>query len=535
MPIIENPILRGFNPDPSILRVGDDYYIATSTFEWFPGVRIHHSRDLANWRLIGHALTRKSQLDLTGVPDSGGIWAPSLSYDAGKFYLIYTIMRTFGMGKPFKDMHNYLVTADRIDGAWTEPIFLNSSGFDPSLFHDTDGRKWLVNIEWDYRQKNGHHRFQGILLQEYSETEQRLIGEARNILKKDTLIEGPNLYKKDGFYYLMLAEGGTGWEHSISMARSKSIAGPYELDPQEKVLTARDDETVELQKAGHGELVETPTGEWYLAHLAGRPVGESRRCILGRETCLQKVTWNEEGWLRLESGGIHPLTHVPAPDSLSAKVWEEEPPRDDFDKETLSLHWDSLRVPVNESWLTLKERQGFLRLRGRETLHSLFEQSLIAKRLPSFVCTAETGLEFAPAHYNQSAGLICWYNTRIYYYLRVSHDENLGKVLGITLTDNGVYEELSESRIVINDWERIRLRAEINRENLQFFAASDAANWQPIGTSLDMTKISDDYGNNLHFTGAFVGICAQDLNGTRLNADFDYFEMTADPLKKLED
>ncbi len=526
MRFIENPILRGFNPDPSILRVGDDYYIATSTFEWFPGVRIHHSRDLVNWRLIGHVLTRKSQLDLTGVPNSGGIWAPSLSYSDGKFYLIYTIVRTWEPGQPFKDMHNYLVTTDKIDGEWSEPTFLNSSGFDAALFHDDDGRKWLLNIEWDYRQKNGHQRFQGILLQEYSEKEQRLVGERRNIFKKDILIEGPNLYKHNGYYYLMLAEGGTGWEHSISMARSKSLFGPYEVDPQPKILTSRDDKTLELQKAGHGELVETQNGNWYLVHLCSRPIGQQRSCILGRETALQKVYWNDEGWLRLEKVGNYPEVRVCAPDYLSETIWDQEPARDDFDDQTLGLQWNSLRVPIDESWLSLSERKGWLRLCGRESQHSLHTQSLVARRLTNFVCLVETTLEFSPENYNQAAGLVIWYNSKMHFYLRVSQDEQEGKVLGITLTDNGVYRELTEDQIAINDWKKIYLRAEINYEDLQFSASSDGKNWQQIGGIMDMNKLSDDYGDNLNFTGTFAGLCAQDLNGTRIQADFDYFHIT---------
>lgn len=523
MSLIKNPIIKGFNPDPSIVRVGDDYYIATSTFEWFPGVQIHHSRDLVNWRLIGQSLTRKSQLDLTGVPNSGGIWAPSLSYSNGKFYLIYTIVRTWGMGQPFKDMHNYLVTSESIDGDWSEPIFLNSSGFDASLFHDPDGRKWIVNMEWNYRPN--HSRFAGILLQEYSETEQKLVGKPQNILKKDILIEGPNLYKHNDYYYLVLAEGGTGWEHSISMARSKSITGPYELDPQEKVMTSRDDQTLELQKAGHGELVQTQNCEWYLVHLCSRPVGKQKSCILGRETALQKVYWNDEGWLRLEQGGIHPAVEVSAPDYLTETVWEKEPERDEFDSEKLSQSWASLRVVMDESWLSLKERKGWLRLKGRESLHSLHEQSLVARRLTDFVQRVETCLEFSPDNYNQSAGLIIWYNTKIHFYLRVSHDENLGRILGITLTDNGVYQELESGQIAINDWAKIFLRAEINYEKLQFSASPDGEDWQKIGEILDMNKLADDYANNLFFTGTFVGLCVQDLNGTGKSADFDYFEM----------
>jgi len=519
---IHNPVLRGFYPDPSVLRVGDDYYIANSTFEWFPGVPIHHSKDLVHWRLIGHALTRRSQLDLVGVGDSGGIWAPSLSYHDGQFWLIYTIVRT-RVGN-FKDVHNYVVTAPDILGPWSEPTYLNSSGFDPSLFHDDDGRKWLVNVLWDFRKDRS--RFAGILLQEYDPNVRKLVGPIRNILAKKLLTEGPNLYKHNGYYYLMLAEGGTGWTHGISMARAKAIAGPYEVDPQESVLTARNDESIELQKAGHGELVQTRSGEWYLVHLCSRPVGKARRCVLGRETALQQVVWSDESWLRLASGGTRPQVEVPAPKGLAPHPWPAEAQRDDFDSTKLGPNWSSLRVPIEDDWLTLTERPGWLRLRGRESQFSLFEQSLVARRLQDFRCTVQTCVEFEPTHFTQMAGLICWYDTKTHYYLRITYDERLGKVLGIILADDGKYDELTGSQIVISGWKRCHLRAVIDHERLQFSASADGQQWQPIGAVLDSTKLSDDYGQGLHFTGALIGLCAQDLGGTRATADFDYFDMT---------
>jgi Beta-xylosidase len=523
MSLIQNPIIPGFHPDPSICRVGDDYYIANSTFEWFPGVPIHHSKDLVNWRLIGHALTRQSQLDLRGVVDSGGVWAPSLSHHDGQFWLIYTNVRTCGMGRPFKDVKIFLATAPDILGPWSEPIELNSIGFDPSLFHDDDGRKWLVNMMWDFRKSRP--RFAGIVVQEYDHKTRKLVGPMTNVLAKNVLTEGPNIYKRNGFYYLMLAEGGTGWNHGISMARSRSITGPYELDPQASVLTARDDARLALQKAGHGELVETPSGEWYLAHLASRPLGEGdqRRCILGREPCIQKVMWSADGWLRLTHGGAHPQVEVPPPEDLPETPWPALPKRDDFDSEKLDASWSSLRVPVNESWLSLKERPGWLRLRGRDSLHSLFEQSLIAKRVQHFRFTAETCLEFAPTHFTQMAGLICHYETRQHYYLRVTHDESRGRVLGIVQTDAGNYDELGGD-IAISDWPRCHLRATVDLAQLQFSASPDGRNWQNIGPVLDASKLSDDYGGALRFTGAMVGLCAQDVGGTRAVADFDYFD-----------
>jgi xylan 1,4-beta-xylosidase len=230
--------------------------------------------------------------------------------------------------------------------------------------------------------------------------------------------------------------------------------------------------------------------------------------------------------LRLAAGGTDPQVVVPAPHELPETIWPDLPDRDDFDGKILDVNWSSLRTPVDESWLTLGERPGWLRLRGRDSLFSLFEQSLVARRLPAFHVVAETCLEFDPTTFNQMAGLICWYDTKTHYYLRVTHDETKGKVLGIILTDDGTYDELIDSQISIGDWNLCYLRAEINRESLVFSASPDGVNWQGIGPVLDASKLSDDYGKNtLHFTGAFIGLCAQDLAGTKAIADFDYFVM----------
>lgn len=523
--MIENPVLRGFNPDPSFVRVGDDYYIATSTFEWFGGVQLHHSRDLVHWRLLGQALTRASQLDLRGVGDSSGVWAPSLSHHDGQFWLIYTNVRSSGNGRPFKDVGIYLVTAPDIQGPWSDPVVLNSIGFDPSLFHDDDGRKYLLNMIWDFR-KTGVARFAGIVLQEYDHAQRKLVGPMHKLLQKEVLCEGPNLYKKDGWYYLMMAEGGTNWNHGISMARSRSLTGPYELDPQEAVITSRYNSGNPLQKAGHGELIQTPSGEWWLAHLAARPVGKDRRCILGRETCLQRGVWSADGWLRLAHGGMEPALNVTPPAELKPHPWPALPARDDFEASELSPHWSSLRIPVEENWLSLKERPGWLRLRGRESLHSYFYQSFLGRRMQTMRARAETRLDFAPDHYTQMAGLACWYDARTHYYLRVTHDENSGRVLGILQSDDGAFSEVKEAHTAIGEWTGIYLRAELDREQLQFFASPDGAGWRKIGPVLDATRLSDDYGPVSHFTGAFFGLCAHDVGGTRQSADFDYFELS---------
>ncbi|MBL9200909.1 MAG: glycoside hydrolase family 43 protein, partial [Opitutaceae bacterium] len=308
-PMIRNPILPGFNPDPSIVRVGDDYYIATSTFEWFPGVQIHHSRDLVHWRLLSRPLTRPSQLNMLGDPDSCGVWAPCLTYADGLFWLIYTDVKRYGRtsvggasGASLRDFHNYLVTCPTIDGEWSDPVYLNSSGFDPSLFHDASGKKYLLNQLWDHRP--GKNRFNGIVLQEYSIKERKLIGERKNIFAGTPIwfTEGPHLYQRDGWYHLITAEGGTGWGHAVTMARSRSLFGPYELHPDTYVLTARHRPDAALQRTGHADLVETQNGEIYMVYLCGRPLPNRGRCTLGRETAIQKMSWGADGWLRTLDG-----------------------------------------------------------------------------------------------------------------------------------------------------------------------------------------------------------------------------------------
>lgn len=518
MKLIHNPILAGFNPDPSILRVGDDYYIATSTFEWFPGIQIHHSKDLIHWQLITRPLNRITQLNMVGVPNSGGIWAPCLSYSDGHYFLIYTITKSFN--GVFQDGHNYLVTAPDIYGPWSEPVYLNSSGFDPSLFHDDDERKWLVNMAWDHRQI-----FRGILLQEYSPQEKKLVGPITNIFNGTVLgiTEGPHLYKRNGCYYLITAEGGTELGHAVTVARSKILSGPYEIDPENPVLTSRDSFTTELKKAGHASIVETQNGEWYMVHLCGRPLPSKGRCILGRETCIQKIVWNSDGWLRLESGGHNPQTNVQAPD-LPEYSFSPQPIRDHFDSENLNIHFQTLRVPLGENDFSLKKRHGFLRLHGSESLCSLHHQVLIARRQQAFCYTASTCLEFEPENFQQMAGLICFYNTNNFYYLRVSRDEIAGKCLNIIVNNRNSFSEPLDREISIEGWRQCYLRVVVNYERLQYHYSDNELDWKPIGPVLDASMLSDENCIGSGFTGAFVGLCCQDSSGRRKYADFDFFE-----------
>ncbi len=529
--MIRNPILPGFNPDPSIVRVGDDYYIATSTFEWYPGVQIHHSRDLIHWRLITRPLRRPAQLDMRGAPDSCGVWAPCLTYDNGLFYLIYTDVKRYGRttvggasGASLRDFHNYMVTCPTIDGEWSDPIYLNSSGFDPSLFHDDDGRKYLVNMLWDHRP--GRVRFAGIVLQEYDPVARGLTGERQVIFESTSLgmAEGPHLYKRDGWYYLITAEGGTGWNHAVTMARSRTLTGPYELHPETHILSSRLRPDSPLQRAGHGDLVEARDGTPMLVYLCGRPLPNRGRCVLGRETAIQPMRWDEDGWLRTLDGQGLPLLIAESPEPVGEAV---EAPPVDFNGPALPIDFQWLRSPYPETLFSLSDRPGHLRLYGRETLGSLFEQALVARRQQAFCYSVETVLDYQPRHYQQASGLVCYYNGSKYHYLHVSHDEQVGRHVRVmsALPDSTTSDAFSALFPVADG--PIHLRAEVDYERLRFaFRLAADTDWTWIDGHFDASILSDEatVPGAPNFTGAFVGMACQDTSGEGLPADFATFD-----------
>jgi xylan 1,4-beta-xylosidase len=542
---VPNPVLPGFHPDPSILRVGTDYFLATSSFEYFPGVPLFHSRDLAHWTPIGHVLTRKSQLDLRGVIDSGGLWAPSLSHHNGRFYLTVCHVTTrFG---PFKDMTVLLFSADDPRGPWSDPITLPSWGFDPSLFHEGD-HSYLLNIQWDPRK--GHQRFGGIHLQQVNLRTGAPIGERTLLWQKPLLMEGPNLYSrphpKTGkpVYYLMVAEGGTSWNHAISLARSDSLRGPYTPDPNGPLITSRHAPGLLLQKAGHGELVATPAGEWCLAHLASRPVYPDRRCILGRETCLQRISWrydspNDPGWPQLASGTTDPSPTFTIPESLKPAPPTPTPTLDRFESPTPDLHWVSPRQPIDPSWCRTgpqsdgsggggqgsRATSSGLTLIGRASVSSYFAHSILLRRLQAAKATATTRLHFTPNHFTQRAGLIVWYSAGKHVYLHASHHESLGKTLTVATMDDFNYDETPP--FPISAWPDLHLRAEVNHDKLTLSASPNAHDWHTLLANYDLTKLSDDVGSAAsgNFTGTLIGVAAQDLNGENTPAHFPHFEL----------
>ena len=526
--MIENPILRGFNPDPSICRVGTDYYIATSTFEWFPGVQIHHSTDLVNWQLVARPLNRADLLDMRGNPDSCGVWAPCLSYSDGKFWLVYSDVKRFDGA--FKDAHNYITSCDTIAGDWTPRTFVNSSGFDPSLFHDDDGLKWFLNMRWNHRGVGtglnpAHDAFDGIELQQWH-PQQGLIGPVHTIyLGTDLgLTEAPHLFKRNGWYYLTTAEGGTGYEHAVTMARARHIGGPYETHPAKHLITARFAPDNPLQRMGHGQYVETPQGEAFHSYLCGRPLGDERFCPMGRETGLAKCVWGADDWLYLDDGGLlaPPTVPVPAP----AVRLPDSPVHRTFDTTKLPLEFQWLRTPYPERIFTMTGQA--MRLTGRESLGSWFEQALVARRQEEANYDAATVLVANPPNWQCAAGLITYYNRHKFHALLISHDDNRGRVLTIvSCLGDWPQERLTYS--VVNHsipGGPIRLLVQVRGKDQQFFFATGGNAPQAIGPALDARIISDEGGRGEHasFTGAFVGMVAYDLTGQGWHADFTRFD-----------
>ena len=532
---IKNPVLPGFNADPSIIRVEDTYYIANSTFEWFPGVRLHESKDLVHWNLLPSPLSTTTLLDMKGNPSSGGIWAPDLSYADGKFWLVYTDVKV--VDGAFKDMTNYLTTATNIKGPWSDPIKLNGVGFDASLFHDEDNRKYLVQQTWDHREY--HHPFDGITLTEFDTQTMKLKPDTARTIYRGTavkLVEGPHLYKINGYYYLFAAEGGTVFTHQEVVARSKTLdADSFETEPDGPFITNFDTPNSYLQKQGHGALVDTPSGEWYYASLAARPWHHPNESItdprgwstLGRETSIQKVEWDQEGWPRIV-GGRGGTTYVDAPkDAILTEAPKDHSQIDDFQEEKLDINWNTLRVPFSSQMGRVGNGQ--LQLIGRGSLANCHDLSMIARRWQAFYFDAVTKVKFSPFSYQQMAGLTNYYNDKHWSFVFVTWNEINGTVIEVAENNRGVYTSyLKDAAIKVPEGtEYVWFKTKARKQTYTYEYSFDGNVWQTIPVTLNAAVLSDDYvlqTSGGFFTGAFVGLAAVDYSGYETEAQFDFFE-----------
>lgn len=547
--MIKNPILPGFNPDPCICRKGDDYYMAVSSFEWFPGIPVYHSKDLKNWELYSHVLTDDVAIDLKRLPSAKGIWAPCLTYCEKEdlFYVVYGIMNS--MNARYFDVDNYLITAKDIKGPWSEPVYIHSSGFDASILHDDDGRKYIVSLEWETRE--GYEKPGAICMVEYSSEKKEIVGYPKRIWSGGTnrgCIEAPHLTKRGDYYYIMCAEGGTGYGHSVTMGRSKEVWGPYEGDPTNPILTSIPGDFYErhdpdhlkpkyfnpesvLQKSGHGSYVETQLGEVYLVHHTARPFVPELRCTLGRETAIQKMKWTDDGWLRMYDDSNLAKEYVEESKLPEYKV-QQIPSFDDFDSEELGIQYYAPRITPS-SFADVKARPGYVRIRGQESRCSLNKVSILARKLTSVYAKVTTKMEFKPEVHQHSAGLIMYYDNMNYIYLRKYYSETLGQsALSIIHLENGEKTEFLNTRMPVEDCP-IYLRLNVEGRKSYFEWSYDGEAYNKIGKVFDTTKFSDEYCKYGEFTGTFVGMTCADRVLHKHYADFDFFNYEADETRDV--
>lgn len=506
----ENPILPGFYPDPSICRVGGDYYLVTSSFAYFPGIPIFHSRDLVHWEQIGHVLDRPSQLDLDGAGHSQGIFAPTIRYHDGLFYVVSTNVTRGG---------NFIVTAERPEGPWSDPYWLpDAPGIDPSLFFDDDGRCYLV-ATWEVPEGPRYYGDNEIWMRELDLKTMTLKGERyglwRGAMKNAVWPEAPHIYKKDGYYYLMIAEGGTDFHHSVTIARSRRITGPYEGCPSNPILTHRHlGRKHPIVNAGHGDLVETQNGEWWMVLLASRPYGGYYR-NLGRETFLVPVTW-EDGWPVVSPGTGKVEFSYPVPD---LPEWRPEPPApvDHFEKSNLDPCWNMLRTPREEIY-SLTDRPGYLRLRVRP--HRLTEQknpSLVCRRQQHMSFMARTVLEFDPDQ-GEAAGMVMLQSDKYHYRMEYAREDGQTLVRLVRCRDG------EETVINAVPWRSSRFEMLITAQGQDLgFYFGNGDERITLAEKVDGRILNTDVAGG--FVGTTIGLYASS-NGTesRNFADFDLFE-----------
>ena len=497
----QNPVISGFNPDPSICRVGEDFYLVTSSFEFFPGVPIYHSKNLINWELINYCLTTDTQLPLHTSKASGGIYAPTIRYHEGTFFMTTTNVSSKG---------NFIVHTDDIRGVWSEPAWVKQGGIDPSLFWDEDGICYFVSNGSD-KKEGGKiflceiNPFTGEML-----TSSRLISEGCGGKHP----EAPHIYKKDGWYYLMLAEGGTEYGHMETMQRSRDIWGPYEVCPHGPILShcnnCSDTLSTAIQATGHADLVEDQNGNWWMVCLAIRPLGPMLH-NLGRETFLTPVVWNEDGWpeagkagrIRLEMEGNLP---GPVPTAVNCNF------KDDFDGDKLDLNWNFVRNPEKERYI-LKDSS--MMITGGDTTLSTPKgnPALIAVRQPEFCVEAETSMS-GEVTAGQRSGLTAFYNWFTHYEIFITQKEDgyyvcLGKHIGDI--------EVVTASQKIDYKGSIRLKVESDNEWYTFFYKLDDE-WMELGRGLT-AMLCTETTYLMTYTGVYIGLFSE--KGTASFADFE--------------
>ncbi|MBU9720040.1 MULTISPECIES: glycoside hydrolase family 43 protein [Bacillaceae] len=511
MKTFNNPILPGFYPDPSVCRVGEDYYLVTSSFIYFPGVPIFHSKDLVNWKQIGHVLDRPSQLPLDGQKQSRGIFAPTIRYNDGVFYMITTNVEEGG---------NFLVTATDPAGPWSDPYYLDAPGIDPSLFFDDDGKVYYHGT----RPAPEGEKYSGnweVWLQELDINSMKLVGESvglwRGALRDVVWPEGPHIYKVNGYYYLMISEAGTAHHHAVSVARSESLKGPYVGNRGNPILTHRHlGINYPIANVGHFDLVETQNGEWWGIGLASRIYGGYYR-NLGRETFMLPVTW-EDGW-PVMSAGTGKLEMSYQKPNLPESKPVLLPACDHFNNKELNFSWNVLRTP-REEFYSLTERPGYLSLKLRpERITDLKTPSCVARRQQHIDFAASALMEFTPKAENECAGMVLM-QSEDYNFTFVHTKNGENTVLQLIKCADGKEEVLKEVQISAS---MLYLKVEAYGQDYSFYYGESENSYKPLIEDVDGRILSTDIAGG--FVGAELGLYASS-NGesSENNAYFDWFE-----------
>ncbi|GHU95890.1 glycoside hydrolase 43 family protein [Bacteroidia bacterium] len=485
--------------------MGNDFYLVTSSFEYFPGLPIYHSKDLVNWEQIGHCLTRDAQLPLHKAPASGGLFAPSLRYHDGLFYVICT--NTSGGG-------NFYCTAADPAGAWSEPIWVAINSIDPDIFWDDDNKTYFVT------QGNEGIRVTQIDIK------------SGKVLSPEHLVwggiggrfpEAPHIYKKDGFYYLMLGEGGTEYMHSATIGRSKDIYGPYESCPLNPILTHanRRGQASPIQGIGHADLVQAADGSWWMVFLGFRVLPYSYYHILGRETFLAPVDWPTGGWPQVNGNGTVALDmNVP---TLPKFPFEKRATRSHFDNDKLGFEWQYLRNPMRENY-SLSDKKGHLRITASPfTLNETEALSMICRRQTEFNFSAATSLEFNAANDNEETGMTLIQNNTHHYDLLL---KKTGQQTVVQLRVKvGSLAYIAAQKVVANSKVLFKIEGDIHQYTF-YFAEADHQPYKELG-KLDTRYLSTEVAGG--FTGVMIGLYASS-NGkpSKAKAFFDWFDYSVD-------
>lgn len=509
---LRNPILRGFYPDPSICRKGEDYYLVTSTFEYFPAVPVFHSKDLAHWHQVGSCISDPTLIDLNGCRSGKGIYAPTIRYNEydDTFYMITTLVHN----DTYSDNETFFMRAKNPAGPWYgKTVVSQAEGIDPSLFFEGEKAYYIGNMRPHPEDPTNLNRH--VWIDEIDLATGRLEGKKRVVLKDGAVHdavcpEGPHLYRFGDYYYILLAEGGTEHNHAQSVFRSKDVFGPYELNPRNPILTHRMlSRDSEFNSLGHADLVQTQDGDFWAIMLGVRPYIQPFLRNIGRETFLAPVIW-EDQWPVFcpETGKVENHYETPVPPE---HVWKPEPMFTSFKSPVLEPYWQTLRTPKEPVYSVGNGRLA-LKL-NRYTIRDNEACAFIGRRQQEMRFISETAVTFTPSGENECAGMILLLNSDSYYLL-VKTVRNGSEILQLSYVDELLHEAEAPTGTIC-----LRLLAE--GLDYWFEGFSEKRGWERFGPVLDGTKLSMlEFG----FTGTMIGLYAS-ANGMESDntAEYQYF------------